>query len=159
MDMIMKGIRLKFSDVNHMSTSDLSDKLASHATVTVDARPENEHNVSHIEGAIRVADDAPDSDIKNFIENLPASDNLDIVCYCSVGYRSSVLARRLQKEIDIREMGDKLKVYNLEGSIFKWANENRPMVDGCERTTRFAHPYNTAFGMVLRSELRKYTLE
>lgn len=39
-----------------------------------------------------------------------------IVVYCSVSYRSSILARRLQ------DMGF-TNVYNLEGSIFKWANE------------------------------------
>ena len=46
-------------------------------------------------------------------------------------------------------------LYNLEGSIFKWANEKRPMVDREDQPTSFAHPYNAVFGKLLNSENRK----
>lgn len=46
-------------------------------------------------------------------------------------------------------------MYNLEGSIFKWANENRQMVDHKNRSTVYAHPYNAVFGKLLKKELRK----
>ena len=50
------------------------------------------------------------------------------------------------------------KVYNLEGSLFKWANEGRAMVDDKGEPTVYAHPYNTMFGKLLKSELRKSSL-
>ena len=50
---------------------------------------------------------------------------------------------------------NRLSFFNLEGSLFKWANENRHMTnsEGCE--TKFAHPYNAVFGKLLNSDLRK----
>ena len=47
-------------------------------------------------------------------------------------------------------------VHNLEGSIFKWANEGRPMVDNEGKPTKYCHPYNTVFGLTLSKDLRKY---
>jgi len=62
-----------------------------------------------------------------------------------VGYRSSILARKLQT------LGFK-EVHNLEGSIFKWANEGRPLVQG-QTTVHKVHPYNAHWGRLLE---RKY---
>jgi len=50
---------------------------------------------------------------------------------------------------------DKIQVYNIEGGLFKWANENRPMVDGKGQSTVSAHPYNSVFGKLLKFELRQ----
>jgi predicted sulfurtransferase len=57
-----------------------------------------------------------------------------IVVYCSVGYRSSELADKLQ------EKGFK-EVYNLEGSIFKWANEGREIYQD-DQLVNTVHPFN-----------------
>lgn len=54
---------------------------------------------------------------------------------------------------------DAVHVYNLEGSIFKWANENRPMVDVKDKATIYAHPYNAVFQHLLRKELRLRCIE
>ena len=43
--------------------------------------------------------------------------------YCAVGYRSAEMATQL------RAAGF-TNVRNLEGSIFQWANEHRPLVHG-----------------------------
>jgi hypothetical protein len=67
-----------------------------------------------------------------------------IVVYCSVGYRSSVLARKLQ------DMGV-TRVYNLEGSIFKWANEERPLVRNGD-TVQKVHPYDAYWGKLLETK-------
>lgn len=40
-------------------------------------------------------------------------------------------------------------IYNLEGSIFKWVNENRPIIDSDGAPTQFVHPYNAFFGKLL----------
>jgi len=77
-----------------------------------------------------------------------------IVCYCSVGWRSSLLARRLKAAIKARNLA--LDVHNLEGSIFKWANEGKPMVDGAGNNTSSAHPFNTVFGWLLDQDRRNW---
>lgn len=82
---------------------------------------------------------------------------MDVVCYCSVGYRSSLVAEKLHDYVKKSKdaASTNISVYNLEGSLFKWANENRHMVNSRGETTKFAHPYNAVFGKLLNSELRK----
>ena len=54
----------------------------------------------------------------------------------------------------------KPEVYNLEGSIFKWANENRGhMFDGKGHPTKSAHPFSPVWGKLLFKPLRKQTLD
>ena len=43
------------------------------------------------------------------------------------------------------------KVYNLEGSIFKWANEGRPLVQG-QTTAHKVHPHDTRWGNLLEKK-------
>ena len=46
-------------------------------------------------------------------------------------------------------------VWNLEGSIFQWANGGRPVYrDG--RPVEAVHPYNTLWGTLLADSLRAY---
>ena len=66
--------------------------------------------------------------------------------YCAVGYRSSAVAERLQKA-GVRT------VFNLEGSIFQWANEGRPLeADG--HPADKVHPYNVRYGKWLAPDRR-----
>jgi hypothetical protein len=69
-----------------------------------------------------------------------------IVTYCAVGYRSGALATKL------REAGF-TSVRNLEGSIFQWANEHRPLVRGDEPVTT-VHPYSSLWGRLLIDDAR-----
>jgi hypothetical protein len=69
-----------------------------------------------------------------------------IVTYCSVGYRSAALALRLHA-------AGYRYVENLEGSIFEWANENRPLVHDGKPTDR-VHPYNAVWEMLLDKDRR-----
>ena len=80
-----------------------------------------------------------------------------VVCYCSVGYRSSALAQELIFELKkpaYQEMRSKIRIYNLEGSIFKWANEGKDLKDNRETKTVVVHPYNFVWGKLLNAELR-----
>ena len=82
-----------------------------------------------------------------------------VVCYCSLGYRSSALAQKLQYKMkkDIKEgLKSNLVLYNLEGSIFKWANEGRELEDHRGVRTVVVHPYNAVWGRLLNAELRSY---
>jgi hypothetical protein len=45
-------------------------------------------------------------------------------------------------------------VYNLEGSLFQWANEERKLVNSQGIATDNVHPYNWLFGMLISSERR-----
>ena len=65
--------------------------------------------------------------------------------YCSVGYRSS----RLAEELRARGFEN---VFNLEGSLFQWANEGRPLYRGEERVDQ-AHPYDEEWGQLLDRRL------
>ena len=77
---------------------------------------------------------------------LEASDpGRTVVVYCSVGYRSSRLAEKL------RARGIE-NVFNLEGSLFQWANEGRPLYRGDERVYE-AHPYDDEWGQLLDRRL------
>jgi len=84
-------------------------------------------------------------------------DVVKVVCYCSVGYRSSYLAQQLQCELDkpvYLEKKSKVMVYNLEGSIFKWANEGKDLEGNKGFKTVVVHPYNVIWGKLLNAELR-----
>ena len=71
-----------------------------------------------------------------------------IICYCSVGYRSSFLADRINRaEGDALGRRDLPPALNVEGSIFQWANEGRPMVDSRGEQTFKMHPFNRVFGL------------
>ena len=88
---------------------------------------------------------------------MKSEDPVNVVCYCSVGYRSSALAQQLQYELEkpvYQDMKSKLVIYNLEGSIFKWANEGKDLEDNRGRKTVVVHPYN--WGKLLNAELLSY---
>ncbi len=105
----------------------------------VDVRTPEEFAVSHLAGARRVDPEAG----AEALAALPR--DTAIVVYCSVGWRSAAFAERL------RAAGF-THVQNLQGSIFAWANEDRPVVrDG--QAVRAVHPYDAVWGRLLRPEL------
>lgn len=98
----------------------------------VDVRARSEYEVSHIPGAVHIND--PD-DLLAFAKAHP---DKQLVLYCSVGMRSSEAATKLQQQ-------GVSQVVNLEGSIFQWANDQRPLVDATGPTEK-VHPYNAFWG-------------
>lgn len=142
-------VRSKFPKVRQLSTEELARWLTDTnqpAPVLLDVRKPEEFAVSHLPGATRVEPSAKAAEV---VATLPT--NRTAVVYCSVGYRSSELATRLL------EAGF-TNVCNLEGSIFQWANENRPLVkDGKPATT--VHGYNETFGKLLKPERRAMVQE
>ncbi|MGL5018949.1 MAG: rhodanese-like domain-containing protein, partial [Luteolibacter sp.] len=109
----------------------------------LDAREPAEFAVSHLPGAIRVDPEAGAEQVLAKIDK-----TRPVVVYCSVGYRSSALARRLIK-------GGHAETMNLAGSIFKWANEGRPLVREGKPALK-VHPYDDNYGSMLRKEFRAY---
>lgn len=76
-------------------------------------------------------------DYNNFklslIKDLPT--DKAIVCYCSIGYRSEKIAKKLIQN------GYK-NVHNLYGSIFEWTNLNLPLYNNNAEITFSIHGYN-----------------
>jgi 3-mercaptopyruvate sulfurtransferase SseA len=68
--------------------------------------------------------------------------------YCSVGWRSAIAARELVR----RGARD---VRNLEGGIFQWANEGRPVYRSA-RVVREVHPFDRLWAVFLDDELETY---
>ena len=124
-------IRLQFPDVRQLSTAELAiwrsqDKKSQ--PIVLDARTPEEYRVSHLADARLVPHSLDELDRENINYETP------IVVYCSVGYRSSRVARCLQS------LGYK-NVFNLSGSIFEWVNENRPVYHQGKPAIE-VHPYN-----------------
>ena len=144
--MLKQTIRTTFPDVRHVSTDSLAawQEGSAPAPLLLDIRAENEFAVSHLEGARRL-----DPDTHDFAMLLELPPDTPIVTYCSVGYRSSAMARRLTA-------AGFTNVVNLEGSLFAWANEGRP-VYRAGRAVRQVHPYDAAWGLLLKKELHAYT--
>lgn len=137
-----RALAARFPNVERISTEELAAALAGpRPPVLLDTRPEEEFAVSHLRGALRVDPDAT---------AFPALDTLardtPIVTYCSVGWRSAAVAERL------RAAGF-TAVRNLEGSLFRWANEGRPLARG-DAQVRVVHPYDATWGRLLHPELR-----
>ena len=143
---VLSDIRDKYPDVKQLGTDKLHSWLAGSkngSIILIDARGMEEFRVSHISGSRNIPYDK--DPLKHLTDIKPDS---PIVVYCSVGYRSSILAKKLQ------DMGF-TKVYNLEGSIFKWANEDRPLAQN-QTIVYKVHPYNAHWGNLLE---RKYHVD
>lgn len=135
-------IHREFPEVPRMQTSELAELLNNskeQKPLLLDVRTKAEFEVSHLAGATRVEPGAE-------VGKLALPKDKPIVTYCSVGYRSAALAKKL------REAGY-THVTNLEGSIFRWANENRPLVRDGQPTDK-VHPYNRLWGTLLKKPHR-----
>lgn len=135
-------IQSQFPQVEQISTDTLARWMSAPdiQPILLDVRTAQEYAVSHLPGAIRIDPDAPDLGL---VDSLDAS--RPIVTYCSVGYRSSALAAKLAEN-------GHTEIYNLKGSIFRWANEGRRVVrDGAP--VRAVHPYDALWGKLLDTDL------
>ena len=136
-----RTIRDKFPEVRQVSTTQLSQWLAQpEPPLLLDARAPKEYAVSHLPYA------QPAENEKQALERLKdAPKDRRIVIYCSVGYRSSALARQLQQ-------AGYANVSNLEGSIFEWANQGRPVYKATQRVN-VVHPFDEKWGVYLNRDL------
>ena len=124
-------IRLQFPELQRLTTTELATWLQKDNVpqpLLLDARTLEEYQVSHLLNAKPVPDN---------LENLVESEincSTPIVVYCSVGYRSAAIARRLQA------IGYQ-NVFNLDGSIFQWVNEHRAVYREGKQVNK-VHPYS-----------------
>ena len=136
-------IRSRYPAVAQLSVSALQDWLRDSTRprpLLLDTRTAAEFADGHLEGAIRV--DSVAAALQR-LKQRPVG--VSAVLYCSVGHRSSALADALMA----RGAGS---IYNLEGSLFEWANEGHAVVASDGRTGR-VHPYDREWGVLLRRDL------
>ena len=106
--------------------------------ILLDTREKAEYDISHIPGAIWVGYDDFD------LERVTGIDKkAPVVTYCSVGYRSERIGEKLL-EAGFRE------VRNLHGSLFRWVNEEKEVVDNEGTPTKRVHGYNATWSKWLK---------
>ena len=120
---LREQVRTDYPTVRQISTAALTADV-----ILVDVRTPAEYAVSHLPGA------------RSGLTDLPPTSA--IVVYCSVGYRSAQSAQQLQA-------AGYTHVANLDGGIFQWANEGRPLAGSPK-----VHPYNHHWARYLKPELR-----
>jgi rhodanese-related sulfurtransferase len=130
-----KKIKRKFDDVPHINSATAAKWLETKPGIVVlDVRDTEEFAVSHLENArIFPPGSRP--------QTLSVPKDTPIITYCSVGWRSAEMARKLRK-------AGFTNVHTLMGSIFQWANEARPVYTGKAKTP-YVHPYNRRWGTLL----------
>lgn len=146
---VEQSLHAQYPAVQPISTDSLAAWLQDPtvpAPLLLDVRTRGEYEVSHLQDAHLVA---PEERHFTFLENVPH--DTPIVTYCSVGFRSAAVAERLL------DAGYR-NVYNLSGSIFKWANEGRPVYRDGEPVAA-VHPYDDAWSVLLRRDLRAYEVK
>ena len=147
---IHDSIKNEFESVQHIEASRF-ETIPSDDVVIFDVRQQSEFDVSHLPGALHVSPAISSHEfISTFNEMLQGK---TVIFYCSVGQRSSNLAERVQGGL---AGSATTGIYNLQGGIFNWHNENRALVSE-SGATDFVHPYNSYWGRLLeRTEMIRY---
>lgn len=140
---VLKMVRSNFPDVSQIPADTLSAWLAEedNKPILLDVRAAEEYAVSHLKDARLTPSE---KEAAALLADTPIDRR--IVVYCSVGYRSSELAEQLMK-------AGYTNVHNLEGSLFVWANEGRPVYRE-DREVDKVHPYDGTWGKLLKKALR-----
>jgi rhodanese-related sulfurtransferase len=145
-DAVFAWIQRDWPEVPQMSTSELARRMAANngaSPLLIDVRTRKEYEVSHLPGAIW-------AETPSQIESATSavSDHKPVVLYCSAGVRSSRAAAKLMAS-------GRANVFNLQGSIFQWANEGRPLMAN-DRAVHVVHPYNQRWGVLLNPQLHPH---
>ena len=139
---LKRKIRTAFPEVCQMSVPTLQRALLEvPRPVLLDARAWSEFDVSHLNEAIWTPD------LASAIAQLSAhGKEVSTVVYCSVGWRSALITRQLTQS-------GYAHVFNLEGSLFEWANSGLPVYRAGHIVNQ-VHPYDARWGALLFSQLR-----
>ena len=136
-------IAARFPDVRWVEPETLERWMGdsgANELVLLDVRSPEEQALSQLRGAQRLNAGNPN------IAQLRIPEDAKVVVYCSIGYRSAAIVR------DLERAGIQ-NVYNLEGGLFDWANQDRPLYRDEDRVDE-VHPYNRLWGLLLRRERR-----
>jgi rhodanese-related sulfurtransferase len=121
--------------VDTVGSDFIHENLNNANLVLLDARSEEEWEVSHLKGARRIGYDPYDPEVLKTV-----SKEATVVVYCSIGKRSEEVAAELKK------MGYS-DVKNLFGGIFDWTNRGYTVVNTQGTPVKQVHPYNALWGI------------
>lgn len=128
-------------DVNEVFAKDIH---ADSTIIYLDARERKEFDVSHLKNARWIGyDDFSISSVKSIPKNAK------IVVYCTVGYRSGKITKKLTK-------AGFTKASNLVGGIIEWKNLGYSVVDESNKDTERVHTYNKSWSIWLRKGIKVY---
>ena len=96
----------EFPSVKTITSKKAMENAGSEALIFVDVRHEREMEVSVIPGSITKAE---------FLSQKGSYSDKTIIVYCTIGYRSGLFAREMQKQ--------GIDTYNLNGGILSWVLE------------------------------------
>ena len=151
LNILVSILKRQFPDVSNITTNDLQDVIEkssdSNKLLLIDTRKREEYDVSFISGAKHLAFPVSESDVQKFAEENITDHTEIIVCYCSLGYRSSKVAQTLSHVLR-QDQIEKISVHNLEGSIFQWVNEGRSLSSVRGEVTQSCHPFSTMWGLL-----------
>jgi rhodanese-related sulfurtransferase len=144
LETIVRLVARFFPEISQISRPQFAAWLASGGPppLLFDVRGAQEYAVSHLAGAQWL-----DPGTRGARLDQAAPKDAPIVVYCSVGFRACQIARRLKR-------AGFSHVQNLEGSLFKWANEGRPMVTSDGQPTSKVHPYSKTWQRLVLPEHR-----
>ena len=131
-------------NLTHVSAAEINALMTRDEDILLlDVREAKEYSVSHIDGALRVD---PDISAADFMTRFgDQAIGKQVILYCSVGRRSSRLGDRVREPLMAAGASH---VSNLEGGVFRWHNENGPLVSASGSTQK-VHPYNIWWGRLL----------
>jgi Rhodanese-related sulfurtransferase len=155
--MLYQTIRSRFPKVRQLCTTQLNKWLLvdndTSAVLLVDVREKEEQDISSIKNAMQITPSDGTGLILTKIESCSVE---KVVAFCSVGYRSCALIQQLYNDLKNKDRLD-IELYNLEGGLFKWANEDKPIVNSKDIDTKYVHPYSVIWGKFLNTDRRKYS--
>ena len=136
---VVTGVRNQFPTSPWITTQQAEDLLKSQQKVLlVDARLKDEFKVSKIPGAVNIPISSKAPEIKQKLIGAKVCENTKLITYCAISVRSSLMLNKIQK---LTNQDPDLKIelenlLNMEGSIFKWAIENRHLGDENGKSTK-----------------------
>ena len=142
---IQAKIEREHPQISHIDGAEF-DALPKSDVIVFDVREAREYAVSHLPGAVRIDPDATPEELTALYGE--ALKGKTAVFYCSVGRRSSDL---LAKSASALNEAGVAASYNLEGGVFRWANDDRLLIQGDEETSH-VHPYNWYWGRLVEDK-------
>jgi len=126
-------------DVSHLTAAELDAMLRSESPpIIIDVRSRGEWNVSTIPGAIRL----PGVDVV-------ATRGRTLVCFCTVGMRSSLEARMLAKR------HPECRVFSMDG-VLCWSHHSGTLaIPGTSQPTGKLHVFSKQFAQMLPAEAER----
>ncbi|MDX2231033.1 MAG: rhodanese-like domain-containing protein [Leptolyngbyaceae cyanobacterium bins.349] len=120
-----------FPDVVEISVPALMQLQQTQSVVLVDVRSPQEQAVSRLPGAITLAE---------FEQHRDRYCDRPIVAYCTIGYRSGLLAKDLQQQ--------GIPVQNLRGSVLSWTHAGGHFVTPDGQPTQKVHVYGKRWNLI-----------